>query len=432
MTGRAVARRPRWPSAVLCALWLALGIGPALAQDARELFSQHRNLIYQIRVIELASGKQAALGSGFRVSADGLVVTNYHVISEILRDPDRFRLQAVAFDQTQIDAVLMNFDVVNDLALLRVAHGRLEPLKLAAQLPQQGDPIYSIGNPHDLGWTVVPGTYNGLAAHSFYERIHFSGSVNPGMSGGPALDAAGEVVGVNVASAGNQVSFLIPLHRLRAFLAELPAEAFDLGLADQRIGAQLFANQQRLLGSLIEADWELSRFGEATVPGEIAWYIRCWGQADRDPEIRYTHSMANCNNDELVYLSEDFQTGAVLLHFGWFTSDELNRFQFYNMFRERLSRVSPDNPAEKEDVTNFSCHDDLVRSPGRDAAEVVTKTTFCVRSYRRYPGLYDVIYLGGTVHEDRKALLSHFTLSGVSRELAEAFLRKFLENVRWN
>ena len=78
--------------------------------------------------------------------------------------------------------------------------------------------IYSLGNPHDLGMILVPGTYNGLQKYSFYPRIHFTGAVNAGMSGGPTVDAAGKVVGVNVASAGNQLGFLVPADALQALL----------------------------------------------------------------------------------------------------------------------------------------------------------------------------------------------------------------------
>ena len=64
--------------------------------------------------------------------------------------------------------------------------------------------------------------------------------------------------------------------------------------------------------------------------------------------------------------------------------------------------------------------------------EVVTKGTFCARAYKEYPGLYDVLYLGAAVHENRRGLVSHFTLAGVSMEMAMAFTRKFLAAITWN
>ena len=116
------------------------------------------------------------------------------------------------------DLSLLDIDVVNDLALLRSRDLDLAPLEVRSEAPAQGETIYSLGNPHDIGFTVIPGTYNGLEAGSYYEHIHFSGSVNAGMSGGPVIDRRGGVVGVNVSSAGNQLSFLVPAQALSALI----------------------------------------------------------------------------------------------------------------------------------------------------------------------------------------------------------------------
>ena len=74
----------------------------------------------------------------------------------------------------------------------------------------QGERIYSLGNPLDIGFAVIEGTYNGLVERSFYPTIFFAGSLNPGVSGGPTLDQQGRVIGINVAARrdGEQVSFL--------------------------------------------------------------------------------------------------------------------------------------------------------------------------------------------------------------------------------
>ena len=55
----------------------------------------------------------------------------------------------------------------------------------------QGERIYSLGNPLDVGFAVIEGTYNGLVERSFYPTIFFAGSLNPGVSGGPTLDQQG-------------------------------------------------------------------------------------------------------------------------------------------------------------------------------------------------------------------------------------------------
>lgn len=105
--------------------------------------------------------------------------------------------------------------------------------------------------------------------------------------------------------------------------------------------------------------------------------------------------------------------------------------QFYNMYQEKISNAYPDNDAEKEDVTEFECHDDFIRSRSLSLNTVVTKAAYCVREYKKYRGLYDVLYLSASVHDNKRALLSHFTLAGVEQSMAQDFLRKFIASVQW-
>lgn len=401
------------------------------AQDARSLFSEFNDRIYQIRIIERSTGKQAGLGSGFLVSADGRIVTNFHVVAAYTDAPERYHVEFVRINGESGALDVINFDVVNDLALLR----RVDPpgyfLALGDTLPAQGEAIYSIGNPHDLGWTVVPGTYNGITAHSAFERIHFSGSVNPGMSGGPVLNANGEVIGVNVATAGNQLSFLIPLNRLAGFLDRAAGTELTPDDYDAAITAQLGDNQRDMLSRLIEAEWGSVDFGDARVPREISAFIKCWGYVDDDPEIEYQHSATTCNSEDLIYLAHDFSTGNIVYQFNWLESAQLNSFQFYNMLREKIANTYPDNDAGKSDVTNFSCVDEFVNNPAQSGATIVTKMTFCAREYRRYRGIYDVLYFGVSVHDGGSSLISHFTMAGVAPGPAQRFLDKFVASIAW-
>ncbi len=416
--------------AQLCTL-LTITISPAWAQDATALFSEYSNRIHQVRIIDRLSGKQAGLGSGFLINAEGLLVTNYHVVSEYTDHPERYDVEFVRLDGEKGPLSLVKVDVVNDLALLRLDQAPGYFIELATTLPAHGESIYSIGNPHDLGWTVVPGTYNGITAHSLYERIHFSGSVNPGMSGGPVLNQAGQVIGVNVATAGNQLSFLVPLNRLNEFIAQPSPEAIELESLDTAIATQLKANQAEVIGHLVNSAWETADFGDALVPGDMAPYLSCWGFSDDDPEIRYSHSATTCNSEEQIYLSHDFGTGNVAYQFNWLETNELNTMQFYNLYQEKISNAYPDNDAEKEDVTEFECHDDFIRSQSLSNKLVVTKAAYCVREYKRYRGLYDVLFLAASAHATKRALISHFTIAGVDQALAQKFLRKFIASVQW-
>ena len=121
----------------------ALATVTASAQDARSLFSEFNDRIYQIRIIERSTGKQAGLGSGFLVSADGLIVTNFHVVAAYTDAPERYHLEFVRINGESGALDVINFDVVNDLALLRRADPPGYFLALGDALPAQGEAIYS-------------------------------------------------------------------------------------------------------------------------------------------------------------------------------------------------------------------------------------------------------------------------------------------------
>src|SRR4029077_1010892 len=134
-------------------------------------------------------------------------------------------LEFLAPDGAKGPLELLAFDVAHDLAVVRIARTELPFLQfderaLAGALPK-GERIYAMGNPLDLGFTIIEGTYNGLVDRSYDDRIHFSGAINPGMSGGPVAGSDGRIVGVNVAKRldGEQVGFLVPA-RYAAALVE--------------------------------------------------------------------------------------------------------------------------------------------------------------------------------------------------------------------
>ena len=81
----------------------------------------------------------------------------------------------------------------------------------------QGQYLYSLGNPLDLGFAISEGAYNGILSRSFYDQLMFTGPINAGMSGGPSVTVDGRVAGVNVSKRldGELVSFLVPVRFVR-------------------------------------------------------------------------------------------------------------------------------------------------------------------------------------------------------------------------
>ena len=142
-----------------------------------------------------------ARGSGFFVSHDGLVVTNYHVI-------DGARQIAVETSNgDQFLARLELSDVNRDLAILRVAYSPATVLELARQRALRlGERVYAAGSPLGLSGSVTEGIISGFRSFDGVRFIQTDAAINSGNSGGPLLDADGFVVGVNTLAVKKDVA----------------------------------------------------------------------------------------------------------------------------------------------------------------------------------------------------------------------------------
>lgn len=389
-------------------------------QDAAQLFAQFKDRIFQIRLIDLEAENKSALGTGFLVAQDGLIATNFHVISGLVNKPGKYRVEYLDEQGEKGDLQLLDFDVINDLALLQAEGLDLSPLELPNSIPIQGDTIYSLGNPYDIGFTVIPGTYNGIDEGSYYKHIHFSGSINAGMSGGPVLNSSGGVVGVNVSSAGNQISFLVPAEALRSLIDDRQADDLPVTAPRQRILGQLVKNQARMIDSILDQEWPTEMMGEATVLGEMQPFVKCWGSSSDEEEL-YKYVTNACRSDQHIFLGPRFSTGIISYQFFWLEANELSSQRFRSLYQAFFSDFVPDNIAGKDDVSNYSCEEFFVT----DDAQHVDKVILCVRAYREYASLYDALYLRGSIDESEKAFISHFTLAGVEREKIASFLERF-------
>lgn len=154
-------------------------------------------------------------GSGFIVAADGLILTNAHVVK------DAQSVTVLLADRREYTAQVLGSDAATDIAVLRIPAQGLQPVQLGdpAQL-QVGDAVLAIGAPYGLVQTatagIVSATGRSLPGDGAVPFIQTDAAVNPGNSGGPLFDAAGNVVGINAQiysrTGGFQgVSFAIPV-----------------------------------------------------------------------------------------------------------------------------------------------------------------------------------------------------------------------------
>lgn len=141
---------------------------------------------------------QRGAGSGFVVDSQGLIVTNAHVVEGA--DKVTVRLK----DGRSFSAQVKGLDRATDIAVLSVEAEDLPALRFgASEALQVGEPVVAIGNPFGLGQTVTTGIVSALGrdikAGPFDDFIQTDAAINRGNSGGPLLNEAGEVIGINTA-----------------------------------------------------------------------------------------------------------------------------------------------------------------------------------------------------------------------------------------
>ena len=167
-----------------------------------------------------------SLGSGVMISAEGLTVTNEHVIEGAAEIKVRFA------DGKEVDAEVIGSDADADLALLRVP-GKGRPfLPLAEQDDSMiGETVIAIGNPLGLESTVTVGVLSARdrtvmspsTRRVYTDFLQTDASINPGNSGGALVDLDGRLIGINTAMIGDAqgIGFAIPAKRVRRVVNDL-------------------------------------------------------------------------------------------------------------------------------------------------------------------------------------------------------------------
>jgi serine protease Do len=387
---------------------------------ANELFSAFRQRVFQVRVIDNSSGKKSAIGSGFSISADGLFATNYHVVANVVTEPKRYRLEYMAYNGHAGSLRVRDIDVVHDLAIVSSDSVHSSYFQLGQTHYENGSRIFSIGNPLDLGMTIIEGTYSGLIEGSLYERIHFSGSLNPGMSGGPALDTSGKVIGVNVSTAGQEISFLVPSIYLKKLLAMVRL-GNDTVHFTKRIEQELYENQECYMKRLLGSEWKHDTLGRCLVPREMGNIFKCWGETEHDTDILYTVSYVNCANGDDIFLSSELMTGTIEFNYRWYETARLGKERFYRVLQRQFTDAAVPNDGADNDLDEPESVTRFVSIAGAN-----WKTTVCSWKYKKYPLLHDVVLKMALVDFPSQSMLVECRLLGVSMNNALSFFKKFM------
>ena len=422
-----IARRTASLALVSLLLPASLGAQEAAPSSATsDVFRRFADRVVKIQVMETGSSAKSTIGSGFLVGGEGFVVTNYHVVASAIATPDRYRAEVIEAGGTVRPATVLAIDVVHDLAVLDAGLRGRTPFALRAAAVAQGNRLFSLGHPRDLGLSIVEGTHNGLLTHTLYPRIHLTGSLNPGMSGGPTIDEEGRVVGVNVSTAGNQVSFLVPADRVTALLARVAAPGDRRARPSlAQVGRQLREHQDVYLRDLFDSSTKRIALGPFQVVTQPAHYFRCWADAVHDNEQAYERTAHRCSTDNDIYVDEDQSSGEVTVSHQLLSTRLLNAPRFFTLLSALYG--SDDSPAGDEDhVTSWKCQSRNVRHD-----RTTMRASICMRRYRKLGELYDAVVKVAVLGRSNVGLLSTLSMTGVTLENVDRVSRRYLAQIGW-
>ncbi len=414
-------------------------VSTPMSAAAEGIYAATRPSLLQIRTLVDAAGRQSSIGSGFMVSADGLAITNYHVVSQYALEPKTYRLEFARPDGAQGRLTLIAVDIADDLAVVKLdgadlPHLDFDVTAVAGQMPR-GERLYAMGNPLDLGFTIVEGTYNGLVERSYNERVHFTGAINPGMSGGPTVTESGKVAGINVAKRldGELVSFLVPSRKAAALLERARNEApLNLASARDEIDHQLLDWQRGFYQSLEDKGFSSTPFGPYQAPESAAPWFNCWARtnAEQIPKPRAQMDGSSCASQSSLFIAEDMESGAAEFTHAYLRSTDLNAFQFAAFASQYYGSNALTRSWSRKRMTEPECHEGFVAPIDATTAPVL-RAVWCARAYRDFAGLFDISLTTVTQDRDKEALVSRLALRGTSYDNALALAQRFMGAVTW-
>ena len=211
--------------------------------------------------------EQNSLGSGVIVNENGFILTNLHVVDNLL---DFFETEVTLSDDRRTPATVVAWDRVNDLAVLHINMDNLTPIEMGnVQELQVGDIVFAIGYPRNIGQSVTQGIISAINQNpdETVSFIQTDAAINPGNSGGALIDSEGNLIGINssiFSESGNfeGIGFATPASIAFNSMEDLVAQAIEgnsgylgvlTGEALDPQSSQLFFGVDHIRGMLVES-----------------------------------------------------------------------------------------------------------------------------------------------------------------------------------
>jgi hypothetical protein len=230
-----------------------------------------------------------------------------------------------------------------------------------------------------------------------------------------------------VATAGDQISFLVPERHVRRLVERTLAPGFSpVTEPTEELRRQLEAHQDEYLEELLAQPLQSVAMGPYSAPTQPAPYFNCWGDAQHDDDDRYEAFAHQCTTDDWVFVSNERTLSLMQLYHQHVRSRELTPAQLHALLSQFFESNHSSLWGAEKDLTEFRCRTRFVRQGG-----AVWKTAFCARRYRELRGLHDVVFKAAAFGRSDVGFDTALVLGGVSLENAERLARRYLEALAW-
>jgi serine protease Do len=258
------------------------------------------------------------------------------------------------------------------------------------------------------------------------------------MSGGPAILNNGKVVGINVSSAGNQVSFLVPvkyaLNLYQSSKGKKDSKQYDF---IKSIRDQLYSNQDAYYQNLLNHSTTTMSLGKFKLTNQLSTRFKCWGDLEEENEKQlFTLRSHTCFSRDDIYISKAFITNKVEYQHLHISAGKLNRFRFYSLLSKYMGDEFYQNDNQSNEnqfivqrkklLTNFKCQTATIDQSGN-----LIRTVFCLRAYKLFEGLYDAVFKTVPLDQKTESVISTLYLPSISFDNSQKMAGRFLSEVSW-
>ena len=314
----------------------------------------------------------------------------------------------------------------HDLAIVRTIGYQPKPLSIKSQIPSKGSKAFAVGYPLDVGLTITEGVSNGKVEDSFYDRIHYTGALNSGMSGGPALNQNGEVIGVNVSGYvfSQLVNFLVPGNDAVELLEKVSNGSLDEKQPDvkalQKLAVQQFKAHSKSLLDRLNNFTTTQIVSGYKLPGKLSDFVNCSAFGNTQPKQPVEITQIRCSANAGLLIENGLPSGDLQYSYTVLSTKVLGAWRFAKQLSKRTT--TNDYHGQRKYVGPYTCQNRIVGLKGFEASLML-----CVRSHRKLDGLYDFVMRVVSLNGKNNGFVSNTSLYGAEFKSGMKFLKHFAE-----